>query len=489
VYVGVTVIFGFIRPELLQVRNGQVPTSVDIFAEAPVIPFILLLGILFATGSSALSYFMTSPRTAQALARDKILPRFLSFLRLDFRKGGHEPRWATVIAFCIVVPVIWAGDVTFASMIVGICFLVVYGWVNLAAFLERISGNPSFRPTSKGHWLISLYGFLICMVVIALFNIWVGIGVIASQFTIFYLLLRYKSSGRLEGVWWGVIFSILNWAFRAMERIIQGTKNWRPIVGVFCFADKDETSVSSLEMGMKIAEFKGITMVNVLKPKKLEAPVFALPEGAQIVQSTDEDFDQSILSIVQAAVPGGFRMNTVFLPLDSRINLIALIEEIIGMKKNVLLYKPGRASGEDRRIDVWWKGEENGNLMALLAYIINQSELTENREKYQIRMIRKLMKEEHREEAQKEMEKLMQGARLGGEVLILPADTGEIHSTIREYSKDASLIFIGMPGSRPGGIARLFSLDKLFFSKELDKFKGFPPLLFVKAAETVNLLE
>jgi hypothetical protein len=274
-----------------------------------------------------------------------------------------------------------------------------------------------------------------------------------------------------------------------MERIIQGTKNWRPIVGVFCFADREEESVSSLEMGLKIADFKGITMINVLKPRRLEAPVFQLPDGAQIVQSSREDFGQSILSIVQAAAPGGFQMNTVFLPLDRRINLIALIEQIMAMKKNVLLYKPGFVTSEAKRIDVWWKGEENGNLMALLAYIINQSELSENREKYHIRMIRKLMSEEHRRQAQQEMEALMQGARLGGEILILPADKGEIHATIREYSKDASLIFIGMPGQRAGGIARLFSLDKLFFSRELDKFENFPPLLFVKAAETMDLLE
>ncbi len=490
VYIGVTIVFGFIRPELLQMKDGQIPTSVDVFAEAPVIPVILLLGILFATGSSALSYFMTSPRTAQALARDKILPGFLSFLRLDFKRGGKEPRWATVAAFCVVLPVIWAGDVTSASLIVGICFLSVYGWVNLSAFLERVSGNPSFRPTSKGHWAISLYGFVICMVVIALFNPYIGIGIIASQFILFYLLLKYRSSGKLEGVWWGVVFSVLNWGFKKMRTIIQGSKNWRPVVGVFCFADRPEESQRTLEMGIKIADYKGITMVNVLKPKKVEAPLFPVPDNARIVLSSGEDFNQTILSIAQAAAPGGFQMNSVILPIDSRVNLIALIGELIELKKNVLLYRHGWESNPDiKRIDVWWKGEENGNLMALLAFIINQSEQIAGREKYDIRFIRKLMPNEDRTAAEQEIQELMRGARLGGEVILVPADEESIHDTIRNISKDSSLILIGMPGTRAGGIARLFSLDKVFFTRELSRFDDFPPLLFVKAAETVDLLE
>ena len=104
-------------------------------------------------------------------------------------------------------------------------------------------------------------------------------------------------------------------------------------------------------------------------------------------------------------------------------------------------------------------------------------------------MIRKLFAEEDAQEAKAEMDTLMTSARLNGEVLILSEDDKTIHETIRNVSGDATLILIGMPGKRAGGIARLFSLDKLFFSKELDKFKHYPPILFVKTASVMDLLE
>ena len=493
IYMAIAYVFGLMRKGVLIGPGGETLTAVDVFSQAPVIPVILLMGILFATGSSALSYFMTAPRTAQALAKEGVLPKVLGFLGRDFNRGGAEPRWATVVTFCILVPVIWAGDVTFASMVVGICFLVVYGWVNLAAFFERVSGNPSFRPTSKGHWAISLYGFVLCMVVISLFNPLVGIIVIGSQLTIFLLLLKYKSNNRLEGVWWGLTFSLINWAFKRMRMIIQGTKNWRPIVGIFTFADTEGPSRQALKMGKRISDYKGLTMINVLKPAKVDEPAFDVPVEAEVVRSKGDDFDQSILSIIQGAVPGGLHINTVFLPLDNRVHLVSLIEEIIGLGRNVLLYKPGTQEeskrNESERIDVWWKGEENGNLMALLSYIIVQSDIGQGLPKRDIRLIRKLFSGEDADAARTEMEALLIGARLSGEVLILPGDDEPIHDTIRSTSSDASLILVGMPGRRAPGIAKLFALDEVFFNKEIEKFEDFPPILFTKAAIVMDLID
>lgn len=491
VYIGITVIYSLIRPELLIfTRGGTIPTAASIFAQSAVIPILIIIGILVATGSSALSYFMTAPRTAQALARDRIIPKPLYFLSRDWLKRGIEPRWATLLTFIIILPVIWSGDVTQASIVVGICFLVVYGWINLAAFLERVSGNPSFRPTSRGHWTISLYGFLMCMIAISFFNMWVGIGILVSQLLIFSLLLKYKSHRKLEGVWWGVLFSGLNWGFKRMRAIVQGSKNWRPVVGTFCFADQKEVSRRTIEMGERIANYQGLIMYNILKPQKQPEILFRPPEGAQIIEIPGDQYDSGILSILQAAVPGGFKINTALFPLDSRINFFEVTAKLINMGKNVLLYKHGAASlPESNRIDVWWKGEENGNLMALLAYIINKTDIKEGKTPKSIRIIRKISGVVEEEASKVEMENILRRARLSGEVLILPEDDKSIHESIKEHSRDALLIIMGMPGERKGGIAALFSLDEYFFTKELDKFIELPPVLFVKASRMMNLME
>jgi amino acid transporter len=494
VYMAVTLVFSMIRPELLYEtsESGRLVAvaAVSIFSGMRLIPVIILVGILVATCSSALAYFLSAPATAQALARDKVLPRFMGFLRRDFVRRGREPRWAAVLTLLIVLPVIWSGDVTTASMIVGICFLVVYGWVNLAAFFERLSGNPSFRPTSRGHWAISLYGFLVCMVVISLFNIWVGLGVLASQLLIFVLILHYKSEDKLEGVWWGVLFTILNWGFKRMRLIIQGTKNWRPIVGIFCLADRADVAENTFEIGKRITDFQGLTIINVLKPEKLEKPHFDMPEGTQLVEVKGDAFDGAITSIVQSAVPGGLQINTVLLPVDPRLNHIETIENIIEMDRNVLLYSHGEWGSEgSNRIDVWWKGEENGSLMALLSYIISSSEARIDGEQKSIRIIRKLFKDEDRENATNQLKELLRAARIKGEVLVLPEDNAPIQETIKEHSSDAYLILMGIPGQRAEGVARLFALDRYFFEREIQKFEDLPPLLFVKAHRVMQLTE
>ncbi|MBN2737088.1 MAG: amino acid permease [Spirochaetales bacterium] len=491
IYLAITIVFSFIHPDLLDKIGNKNPSIINILKASPVVYFLLLCGILFATGSSALSYFMTAPRTAQALARDSILPKILSWLAKDFTKKGQEPRWATVATFGIAMGIIWAGDINIATLIVGICFLVVYSWINFAAFLERISGNPSFRPTSKGHWLISLYGFVMCIVVVSLFNLAVGAAVLGLQLVIFALLLIFKTKNRLEGVWWGLLFNLLNWGFKRMQRIIQGTKNWRPILSIFCMADQNDESQTTLDMGRRISNFQGLTMVNILKPKKFDGPIpFFIPENAQIIEGATNNFNQYILAALQAAAPGGFSSNTILLPSDARINNIDTIEQIINMDKNVLLYKHGKIQkSSEPRIDLWWKGEENGNLMALLSYIINRGDIKQGEKPKKIRLIRKLFTNENKESAEKELNQLLYNSRLKGDILILEKDSEPIHNSINEHSRDAFLIMMGLPGQRAQGLSRIFSLDKLFFTRQLELFKELPPVLYVKAHRVMELFE
>ncbi|MEM5948272.1 amino acid permease [Spirochaetia bacterium 38H-sp] len=487
-YLVVTYVFSLMRPELLLPQaDGSVPSLVKIFSSTvPFASYMVLIGILFATGSSALAYFLTAPRTLHTLANDGLLPNFISFLGRDFFKDGREPRWATVLTFLIAVSIIWSGDLTFVSTVVGICFLVVYGWINLAAFLERISGNPSFRPTFKGHWLVSFYGFAFAIGVIALFNIWIGIGVFVSQLILFFLLLRFRAGNKLEGVWWGLIFSVLQWGFKRAKRLIQGTKNWRPIVGVFFFADETSYLKPELEIAERISSFKGLALLNALLPAGKELP--ELPPEASVLRGSD--FSSLIVGASFASLPGGLGVNTVMLPLDRRLNHLDLMDEFSSQGKHVLIYKHGSAFQESPRIDVWWKGKSNGNLMALLAYIIRETDLQLGFEKKEIRLIRMLSDDNQKNEIEKkELESLLELSRLDGSILVLDKDERPFDDIVSEHSSDASLILMGAPGQRGAGLARWFSLDKRGFDKQIEKFENLPPILFVRSAYSVPLFD
>ncbi|GAB6088633.1 amino acid permease [Spirochaeta dissipatitropha] len=496
VYGLVTVIFGFVNPQLLLPQNGVAVSTLDLFAQTPVLPLILITGILLATSSSALSYFLTAPRTMQALVQDNVLPRFLGFLGRDFTARGSEPRLATVLTFLITIGIVWSGDIAFVSLIVGICFLIVYGWVNFSAFLERASGNPSFRPSSKGHWIISLYGFVLCLAIVAMFNLFVGIAVAAVQIGIFMLLLKYKTQNRLEGVWWGALFAFLHLLQGKMTTIIQGTKNWRPIVGAFAFNDVPSQIEGINRMSMRLIESKGIVSQHrLVASKEMDAELAVQTEdGAGILYYWKEEINPLLMGMIQAAPPAGFGTNTVLLPVDSRFDAAAIIEQSLRLSKHVLLYKPdgrdvdARAGGKNR-IDVWWKGAENGNLMALLAHVINFSEQKNKLEKSELRFLRKLWGEENRADAQHEMEELLRTARLHGEILIIDADDKPIHDTVSRTSEDASLVFLGLPGEPAGNLARMFNLDQFLFQKNFEPYKKMPEMLFVKAAHILDLEE
>lgn len=467
---------------------------------------LVFLGILFATSSSALSCYMTAPRTAFALARQRVLPRFLNFLGWDFKKRGTEPRFATIFTLFIGLLVIWSGDISVASQIVGICFLVVYGWMNFSAFLERVSKNPNFRPTSWGSPIISLYGFLISIGIICLFNIKIGLVIILSQIIIFQLILRYKAENKLEGVWWGVLFTWVKWALKKLSKIVQGTKNWRPILTVFAFATDKVGTFHVLQMAERIAENQGLVNANIIftgkedKKNLLTKNFFNDPSfnisRKQVTLQSDKSINEYIISMIESSNITGLDTNSVLIEYDKRVHWPYIIENIINNGKNLFVFKNGIGNEESEYIDVWWRGEKNGNMMALIAYIIMNSDMERlHADDFKIRIIRKLSRGEDEVQAREELDELIFKSRLNGESIIIPYDDQPIYNAVQEYSFSARLIMFGMPGKHiiarqhAGGITKMFNLNKHFFEKEIDKFNDFPPILFVEAAVKVNLIE
>ncbi len=495
IYAGLTVVFSYINPgALIRSPSGQVPSTTLIFQSNTLLYVLLMTGIMVATSSSALSYFVTAPRTAQALVSDDILPRWMNFLKKDFIPRGQEPRVATVLTFLLVLGVIWSGDVDMSARVVGIAFLVVYGWINLVAFFERVSGNPSFRPSHRVPWLVGLSGFVGAMAIIALDNLWIGIGVIFSQLIIFNLILRYKAQGQMEGVWWGLLFNLISFGFSRLKTIIQGTKNWRPMVAVFVFADTKSTTEATLKIAKRIGAFKGMYAVNVFPGKENSEEQAQIPEHSSIIHAPTSELSGLIPVMTQMAMPNGLNFNSVLFAVDTRLNMTAVMEQLLEQGRHLMLYKEGTQEGikegeSKNRIDLWWKGHENGNFMALLSYIIIQSDDARGKEPPEIRIIRKLWADEPVDTATQEMQDLIDQNNIAGEVFILPADDKPFVENLQEHSRDASLILMGMPGNQSGGWAKMFHLDKMFFERELKKYQNLPPILFVKAAGIVRLME
>ncbi len=505
VYLGTAIVFSLMDPELL--KNDSL-TVVMGFNNGSISAVIVFIGILVATSSSGLSYFMTGPRTLFAIMDDKLLPKKFDFLKNDIKKGGSEPRIAVILTGLLGAGVIFSGGTATISTIVGIAFLAVYGWINLAAFLERISRNPSFRPASKGHWLISLYGFIICSVVIIIFSpptsIFIGISIGVFQIVIFLLILKYKSKNKVEGVWWGVIFSMTTFLTKKLKSIVQGSKNWRPVVKVFCFGkSKDGINNAVLRIGEMIASYQGLVTSHLVTTRDddiltefnrgLDEPV------SRVLVNSKSELSLAVKSIIQSGDYSKIKTNTVLLEYDNRLEWETIIDQIVNNSKiNLMLYKDNpyfswksaRNIYTDYNIDVWWRGTANGNLSALISYVIHRSNLA-GKVKTNVRIIRKIDGDDQMASTKKELENLISKARLTGSPLVLPRDNKDILESIKEVSKDANLIMIGLPDTKKETVDRRNIIQNFLYSfqKQVDAFESLPPVLFVKAAYEIDLLE
>ncbi|MBI9101021.1 MAG: amino acid permease [Spirochaetales bacterium] len=507
IYIFANLVFAFLNPITAYDDSGNPKLLTELYGIAKEFPgnlpgILILLGILFATCSSALSMFMTGPRTLQFLARDGILPRFMYFFKRDFKKEGTEPRYALLLTFFLGGSIIWMGDISFAATVVGILFLVVYAWMNGATFLERVSKNPSFRPTFKGHWLISLYGTLACLVAISLFSWQVGILVFASQFILFWLILRYKSHNRLEGIWWGVQFSAIQSGLRRLRKIVQGSHNWRPVVTAVGFCDEEDGWEVIGKLAESLAFYQGLVNLHLIKTARkfnsdVDTKKILIP--ASVIETSEPN--QSILTLIQANGNSGVDSNTLLIQYHPKVENVSFLQKALEMNKNILYLKEGHLMKESGTIDIWWRGERNGNLMVLLAYIINISRRESRKEPYDIRIIRKLSGEETEEKAREELNALLDRARLHGEIKVLTKSDEKFLETLKSESESSAMVMMGLPGNYEGNAGKqengngrfmpirgsIFKLDEFFFTREINNYKNLPATLFVRSARVMEL--
>ncbi len=490
VYTGITIVYSTMNPAIFKSSIGGYNSVLDVLNVLPFSIFIIA-GILFATSSSGLGLLMTAPRTLFAVTNNNVLPKFMSIFGRDFIKGGKEPRFATILTYLLAVSVVWVGDLKLISSIVGICFLVVHSWLNFAAFLEKVSKNPSFRPTFKANAFISLYGFVASIVVISLFDVLIGLLVLVVQFGIFLLILKFKSENKLEGVWWGIIFTLSDWLMKKLSTIIQGTKNWRPTVIIFKNYDKTQPYTQIIEMGEMLSNY-GMVSLNILNLSTQNNIVnFKSKLPYQVIKVEREKYTDVVTSITQVRHIGGIECNSVLMEYDDGIDWINVLSEIISHKKNIMLFKNGIASQYVNRVDLYWRGEANGNLMALISYILyNSLKTSKNSSNTEFRIIRKVETNEDEESANNELKNLIEKSRLPCKIKILPYDNIPFDETIMELSFDAKLIIMGLPGiTQVKNEKEMFIPSKVFFEDKIKKYEKLPPILFVKASGALNLIE
>ncbi len=193
-----------------------------------IIPF----GLACATISSALGSMMVAPRTLQALAGDRIFPA--PKVNRTLAKGKpetNEPYNATIVTSIIAVVFVLIGDVNVVAQIISMFFMITYGSICLISFLQHFAADPSYRPSFKSKWYISLIGAVLCIYLMFSMNAQYAMIAVALM-TITYLIISNtkKDSEGLVKIFQGVVFQLSRQIQVFIQNAERSEENWRPSV-------------------------------------------------------------------------------------------------------------------------------------------------------------------------------------------------------------------------------------------------------------------
>jgi amino acid transporter len=157
---------------------------------------IIPLGLAASTISSAIGSVMVAPRTLQALAGDSTFPSKAVNNWLNKGKGAeNEPYNASIITCLIAMVFVALGDVNAVAQIISMFFLLTYGSLCLISFLNHFGSSPSYRPSFRSKWYISLVGFLAAVWVMFKINTFYALLAVIVMFFI-YLYIDYYHRNR-----------------------------------------------------------------------------------------------------------------------------------------------------------------------------------------------------------------------------------------------------------------------------------------------------
>lgn len=190
------------------------------------------LGLAASTISSALGSVMVAPRTLQALALDKALPyRRLNLWLAKTRKTDGEPVNASIVTLIIAFVFVALGDVDAVASIISMFFMVTYGSLCLISFLNHFGASPSYRPSFRSKWILSLIGFII--------SVWVMFKISTlyalAAFVVITILYLYVSKKNKHQKGFATIFTNAIFQLNRNLQIFLQKKNknyseqdWRP---------------------------------------------------------------------------------------------------------------------------------------------------------------------------------------------------------------------------------------------------------------------
>lgn len=448
--------------------------------------FTMLLGVWGATLSSAIGSILGAPRVLQALARDGVLPPLFSFLGKGHGRND-EPRNGTLVSLAIAIAAVCVGDLNLIAPILSMFFLTTYFVLNVSAGIEGFLQSPSFRPSFRVHWSLSLLGAIGCLAVMFLIN---AIATICAAVIVLgiYLWLQRRE---LETTWGDVRRGM--WMALISQGIFQieedDPKNWRPHILVLSGAPQKRWSLIELADGfshnrslMTVSSVLPSSSRDLKKQLNLERTIrdYLQKRGVKAlvrVVTADDPFDGAV-KLVETYGLGPLVPNTVVMgdseQPESREAFCNAIAEIHQSKRNLVIFHENQEQGFGfrRKIDVWWGGmQSNGSLMLLLAYLLRTDINWRNARIY----LKLVVPDAAAAAAAKDnLSNLSQVLRIDVIPQVIVAEGRSFEEILQQYSGNSDLVFLGMAAPSEKFTA--------YYEKLQARVTNLPSTVFVLAA-------
>jgi hypothetical protein len=177
---------------------------------------------------------MVAPRTLQALALDEAFPsKKINQWLSKSKPKDNEPVNASIATVLIAFIFVALGSVNAVASIISMFFMVTYGSLCLISFLNQFGSSPSYRPSFKSRWYISLVGFIISVWV--MFKISTTYALLAFGLILaiyFYINNYHKNRKGFAFIFANALFQLnRNLQLLIQKKNIKKTdKEWRPSV-------------------------------------------------------------------------------------------------------------------------------------------------------------------------------------------------------------------------------------------------------------------
>jgi hypothetical protein len=346
-------------------------------------------------------------------------------------------------------------------------FLTTYGMINLVAGLEELTRSPSYRPTIRVWWGISLAGAIGCFWVMSLINWLAALVAVVVEIAVYVGLKRRSLQASWGDLRYGALMSLVRSTFLRLRRLPMAARNWRPHILVF--AGDLEKRLDLVRFAAWLNQGRGLLTVCHLAVGDAEELAEAAEERTRQMQelldgqgitafaeaSVVPDFEHGVTTVSQAHGIAGIVSNTIMFGWSEKSGRVASTLRIMRAasrfgKSTVLcrISPPSWAPGP-KRIDIWWGGlQNNGDLLLLLAHLV-----TLNDDWSSARINLKCVASESNPSrwSHNRLQELLEGSRITAtpEVIDNP-DQVAIKDIIHDTSRDADIVFVGLREPDPG---------------------------------------